>query len=185
MKQKQKSSQEEISEKKAIEILRRAFARDKVGFKVVLRHSRAVQKEALRIAKKNQRKGKKIDIPFLKTSSLLHDIGRSKCPPWKKCSVHHGVEGAKILRREKLFRHAIATERHLGAGITASEAKKIGLPNKNYVPRTIEEKILAHADKLIDLYKVQPFIKEYNRYKKELGKKQADRLLRLKKEVDA
>ena len=39
-------------------------------------------------------------------------------------------------------------ERHIGAGITESEAEKLGLPKKSYVPETIEEKIVAHADNL-------------------------------------
>ena len=40
-------------------------------------------------------------------------------------------------------------ERHIGAGITAEEAVKLGLPEKSYVPQTLEEKIVAHADNLI------------------------------------
>ena len=40
-------------------------------------------------------------------------------------------------------------ERHIGAGITEQEAEKLGLPKKSYVPQTLEEKIVAHADNLI------------------------------------
>ena len=40
-------------------------------------------------------------------------------------------------------------ERHIGAGITKDEAKILGLPEKSYVPQTLEEKIVAHADNLI------------------------------------
>jgi uncharacterized protein len=40
-------------------------------------------------------------------------------------------------------------ERHIGAGITESEAKDLGLGEKSYVPQTLEEKIVAHADNLV------------------------------------
>ncbi len=40
-------------------------------------------------------------------------------------------------------------ERHIGAGITEEESVKLGLPKKSYIPQTIEEKIVAHADNLL------------------------------------
>ena len=40
-------------------------------------------------------------------------------------------------------------ERHIGAGITKEEAKSLGLPERSYMPQTLEEKIVAHADNLI------------------------------------
>jgi uncharacterized protein len=40
-------------------------------------------------------------------------------------------------------------ERHIGAGITKKEAKELNLFEKSYVPETLEEKIVAHADNLI------------------------------------
>ena len=40
-------------------------------------------------------------------------------------------------------------ERHIGAGITEEEAVKLGLPKKSYLPETLEEKIVAHADNLV------------------------------------
>jgi len=75
----------------------------------------------------------------------LHDIGRSKTH-----SIEHGVVGAEILRDlgfdERL---ALIAERHIGAGITKEEAIELGLPPKDYLPVTLEEKIVAHADNLI------------------------------------
>ena len=35
------------------------------------------------------------------------------------------------------------------AGITREEAVKLGLPEKSYLPQTLEEKIVAHADNLV------------------------------------
>ena len=40
-------------------------------------------------------------------------------------------------------------ERHIGAGITKKEAEELNLFEKSYVPETLEEKIVAHADNLI------------------------------------
>ena len=46
-------------------------------------------------------------------------------------------------------RLALIAERHIGAGITKEEAIELGLPPKDYLPVTLEEKIVAHADNLI------------------------------------
>lgn len=180
-KQAQESS---LTEKQAIQLLKRSFGKNNTSFQKVLMHSKAVQKEALRIARKNMRKGISVDIPFLKTSSLLHDIGRSRCLPGTKGSVMHGVTGARLLRSEHLLQHAKVAERHIGAGLTPFEAKKLGLPPGNYIPKTIEEKIITHADNLADGNKIIPFAKTYRRYEEELGRKYAQRLLRLKRQVD-
>jgi uncharacterized protein len=40
-------------------------------------------------------------------------------------------------------------DRHIGAGIPRAEARKLGLPRGVYVPETLEEKLVAYADKLV------------------------------------
>ncbi|MBN1677388.1 MAG: HDIG domain-containing protein [Candidatus Thermoplasmatota archaeon] len=107
--------------------------------KEVIAHSEAVTDLALRIAKKCR-----ADMALVQAGALLHDIGRSKTH-----SISHAVEGAKLARELKLP-DAICKiiERHVGAGITAKEANEIGLPKKDYTPRTLEEKIVAHSDNL-------------------------------------
>ena len=40
-------------------------------------------------------------------------------------------------------------ERHVGAGLTEEDAVYLGLPPKDYIPETREEKIVCHADNLI------------------------------------
>jgi uncharacterized protein len=40
-------------------------------------------------------------------------------------------------------------KKHIGAGISKEEARKLGLPEDDYFPHTLEEKIVAHADNLI------------------------------------
>jgi hydroxyethylthiazole kinase-like uncharacterized protein yjeF len=50
-------------------------------------------------------------------------------------------------------------ERHVGAGILKDEAKKLGLPEKDFIPETIEEIIVAYADNLVDDDRVVPYEK--------------------------
>jgi uncharacterized protein len=75
----------------------------------------------------------------------LHDIGRSKTH-----SIQHAVVGAEILSDLNFPECYInITLKHIGAGIPCGEAEELGLPKKNYIPSTIEEKIVAQADNLI------------------------------------
>jgi uncharacterized protein len=111
----------------------------------VVEHCIAVSEYAYELALAIKNKGYEVDVELVKLGGLLHDIGRSKTH-----GIEHGVVGAEILRElgfdEKL---ALIAERHIGAGITKGEAIDLGLPPKDYIPITLEEKIVAHADNLI------------------------------------
>lgn len=109
----------------------------------VIQHCLAVERTALSIATQIRANGHRIDLKLVGLGALLHDIGRSKTH-----GITHGVEGAKILQGLGLERFAHFAERHLGAGIPAGEAKELGLPARDFVPRTIEEKVVTYADKL-------------------------------------
>ena len=137
----------DITEKEAVELLRKYSTNDE-SFNRVLSHSKAVQNLALEIAKE-VKKNHDVDICFVKTASLLHDIGRFKC--YKKNSIRHGVEGGKILSKEGLAKYARIAETHIGVGITKKDIKKykLNLPLRDFVPETTEEKIIAYADNLI------------------------------------
>ncbi len=169
---------ETITEKKAIALLKK-YAPNEKKFKLVLAHSKSVQKVALRIAKNID-----CDKDFIKTASILHDIGRFKY--LKKDTIKHGVYGAKILRKHKLLRHANVCERHLGAGITKKDIKdqKLPLPKKCFIPLTKEEYIIAHADNLVFGTKEVPFKKVFERFQKELGEYGVKKLMLLKKKID-
>jgi uncharacterized protein (TIGR00295 family) len=107
----------------------------------VINHCKAVRKVAVRIAKKAH-----ANIQLVEAGALLHDIGRSKTQ-----GIMHGIEGAKIANTLGLPESIInIIERHLGAGIPKDEAIILGLPPKDYMPITLEEKIVAHADNLIE-----------------------------------
>ena len=107
----------------------------------VIDHSIAVYNKALEIAKNFPN----ADLDLIKKGALLHDIGRSKTH-----SITHAVEGREIALRYGYDENVLnIIERHIGAGITKEEAKKLGLFEKSYVPEALEEKIVAHADNLI------------------------------------
>ena len=169
----------ELTEKKALELLKRYSSK---SFRKILAHSKAVQKVALRIAGKIP----EADSEFIKIASLLHDIGRFRCPPGKN-SIRHGIIGAKILRKEGLERYARVAERHLGVGITKEDIKrqKLDLPLKDYVPISKEEKIIAHADNLVFGEKIGNLKMVIERFRKELGEEYAGRIKKLDKEIKA
>jgi len=60
-------------------------------------------------------------------------------------------------------------ERHVGAGITASEAVRLGLPEKDYLPLTREERIVSYADNLISGVREMPFYEALERFRRILG----------------
>lgn len=106
----------------------------------VVRHIEAVTDLAIEIAECAG-----ADVALVVAGAMLHDIGRSRTR-----GVDHAVEGADILRGMGLQEEIIRiVERHIGSGITAEEAIDLGLPPRNYIPETLEEKIVAHADNLI------------------------------------
>lgn len=105
----------------------------------VVEHCRIVSRYAREIAERAS-----ANVDFVEVAALLHDIGRCKTH-----SIKHGVVGGEILRSLGLENFARVAERHIGAGISRREAKKLGLQDKDYVPETLEEKIIAMADNFI------------------------------------
>ena len=109
----------------------------------VIDHCMAVEKLALQIAMKIT--DDEEVLALVSRAALLHDIGRSKTH-----GIEHAIVGAAILRMRGLDpRIVLIVERHIGGGITQSEAADLGLPEKDYMPETLAEKIVAHADNLI------------------------------------
>ncbi len=112
----------------------------------VVAHSKAVSKKAVEIAKNySEKTGTTVDMEQVEYGALVHDIGRSKTH-----SIQHAVVGAEILRDLNFPECYInITLKHIGAGIPCDEAEDLGLPKRNYIPTTVEEKIVAQADNLI------------------------------------
>ena len=86
---------------------------------------------------------------------MLHDIGIFKCDAagiqcfGTEPYICHWRIGAELLRSEGFPRHARVCERHTGAGITKAQimAQNLPLPQQDFLPETMEEKVICYADK--------------------------------------
>ncbi len=109
----------------------------------VRRHSIKVAEKSLEIATKVKKS--KVNMNLVEIGALLHDVGRSKTH-----GFNHALIGGKILRArgfpEELAR---ICETHILGGLDKEDSQLVGLPPKNYIPFTLEEKIICLADKLL------------------------------------
>ncbi|RLI83464.1 TIGR00295 family protein [Archaeoglobales archaeon] len=127
------------------EIVRKIW--DKYGLdRGVREHCIAVAKLSLKIAEKIEKNGHKIDMDSILIGALLHDIGRATT----NAPFLHFVKSGEILRAEGLNEKIVKiAERHFSAGLSKEDALKLGIPPKDYIPESLEEKIVSLADNLI------------------------------------
>lgn len=152
-----------------IEILKKEGCSDSV-----IEHCMKVRDVALRIAECTGANKRIVEV-----GALLHDIGRSRTH-----GIRHGIEGARIAKRLGMPDVIIRIiERHLGAGIPKEEAKKLGLPEKDFIPKSLEEKVVAHADNLIDDNRIIRIEKEIEKQLRRGNIDYARRLRRLHDEL--
>ena len=134
-------------------IINKYYPEDNELRHILLVHSRAVADKALAIADRHPELS--LDRQFIEEAAMLHDIGIVRCnAPGIQCFgtepyICHGRIGADMLRAEGFPRHARVCERHTGAGITRSQiiAQKLPLPQQDFLPETMEEKVICYADK--------------------------------------
>lgn len=149
----------------------------------VINHCKTVSKFAVRLARAFQAKGFDVDVHLVEVSALLHDIGRSETH-----TVDHGLVGGQIARSLNLPISMVRIiERHVGGGITREEARQLGWPSRNYLPQTIEEKIVCYADKRVEGLKVVSLQRALRVYIERLGEKHPaiDRIRKLHEEMMA
>jgi len=104
----------------------------------VIDHCKAVSDLAVKLARICSKKEIIVDIKLVEVGALLHDIGRSKTH-----DINHAVIGSQIANSLNLPKSIVSIiECHIGGGIDADEARKLGLPAKDYIPLTLEEKII-------------------------------------------
>ena len=90
---------------------------------------------------------KKIDCDrdLVIAGAMLHDLGRAK-----DHSILHAMIGAQMAEDLGLPSEVVEIIRkHTGAGLDQQDIDEMGLPQGDYVPRTIEEKIVAHSDNMV------------------------------------
>ena len=128
----------------------------------VIAHCEAVSAMAISIA---DRIRVPVDRELVRQGGLLHDIGRAKTQ-----GIGHAIAGAELAKRLGFSDALILIiERHIGAGITAGEAVRLGLPKKDYLPLTAEEKIVSYADNLHYGVRVLSFSEALDRFRGILG----------------
>jgi len=161
----------------ALQLLRESGCRENV-----IKHCEAVTELAVEIAKACKKKGLNVNLELVEVGALLHDIGRAKTH-----SVHHAVIGAQIGKTLGLPEPVISIiKRHVGGGITAKEAKKLGWPKDIYTPQTLEEKIITYADKLVEGSKKVPIEKTIEKFSDEgLPPSAIKRIRKLHEEMSA
>lgn len=121
--------------------------------RLLIRHSRDVADLALRICKRHPELP--FDRDFVEEAAMLHDIGIFLTnAPGIYCTgtdpyIIHGYDGAQLLRKDGWPRHARVCERHTGAGLSQDDIRRqaIPLPQGDYLPETLEEKVVCYADK--------------------------------------
>lgn len=86
-----------------------------------------------------------VNHSLVETGALLHDMGRSITH-----SPAHAQEGAILARHLGVFPPIVRIiECHIGAGLTADECTLLRLLPRDCMPTTLEEKIVAHADNMV------------------------------------
>ncbi|KXS47021.1 MAG: uncharacterized protein AWU58_85 [Methanohalophilus sp. T328-1] len=164
-----------ISYRDAILLLKNEGCSEKV-----IQHCIEVSRASEEIAERLQRRGYDVDIELVRIGGLLHDIGRGTTH-----GIMHADAGSRRATELGLDEKLIDIIRnHIGAGIPKDEAKEMGLPPQDYMPLSMEEKIVAHADNLVKGTKRISTEERINLMKKKgIGKKAIERVRALAEEL--
>ena len=145
----------------------------------IVKHCQAVASISRRLCESATANGHPVDMSAVVAGALLHDIGRTQTQ-----LANHGQVGAELLAREGVDSIVVEiVKRHVGAGISSSEAASLGFPPGDYIPSTLEQKIVCFADKMLDGDKARPFGEEVKRFVKKGH--DVPRLKKLKDDVSA
>lgn len=127
---------------------------------ILLVHSRCVADKAIKVCRKHPELH--ADENFVFEAAMLHDIGIVRCDaPSISCFgtepyLRHGYVGAELLKEwaeihpmDNLESYQRVCLRHTGTGLTAKNIREnnLPLPEQDFIPETIEEKIVCYADK--------------------------------------
>lgn len=109
-----------------------------------IKHCVKVAEKALEIA---ERTGANIDMELVGRGALFHDLGKAKTH-----EIEHGKIGAELGKTLGLPEEITAImEKHIRGGLAEEEARELGLPIKDYTLKTLEERIVIYADRLVDI----------------------------------
>ncbi|MDF1590592.1 MAG: HDIG domain-containing protein [Desulfobacterales bacterium] len=107
-------------------------------------HSVKVAEKALDIAGRTK---VDLDMELVGRGALFHDLGKAKTH-----DMEHGKLGAEMGAALGLPETITAVmEKHIRGGLSAEEAVELRLPVKDYTLRSLEERIIIYADRLVDI----------------------------------
>ncbi len=133
------------------------------------------------VAKEIVSRVKGADPDLVAAGALLHDIGRSV-----DHSIMHAYIGSQIVQAHGLPQSIVdIVRKHTGAGLDAEDVKELGLPDADYMPRTLEEKIVAHADNMVSDNKVVKHSHSSDKLRNKGAERGADRIDALHAELSA
>ncbi len=113
--------------------------------------------------------------------ALLHDIGRSR-----DHSIMHAYYGSQIVHDLGLSDVLVnIVRKHTGAGLDQQDILEMNLPPGDYMPSTLEEKIVAHADNMVSSDRVVPHTHSVDKLRNKGAERGAARIEELHKELSA
>ena len=166
-----------------LDIIDRYYAHSPELRHILLTHSLQVRDRALLIADRHPELS--IDLQFVSEAAMLHDIGIIFCQaPKIFCFgehhyIEHGYLGAELLRKEGYPRHARVAERHTGSGITVEQIirEELPLPEQDFCPQTVEEKLICYADKFFSKSHIDEEV-DYEKVRRSIWRYGHDAILR-------
>ena len=109
-----------------------------------IKHCTKVADKALEIAR---RTNVKLDMELVGRGALFHDLGKAVTH-----AIEHGQIGAEMGKDLGLPEAITAIMgKHIRGGLTEEEARELGLPVKDYTLKSLEERIVIYADRLVDI----------------------------------
>ncbi len=138
-------------------IIEKYYTPGSLAYTILVAHSTMVCSKATTIATRRNKlhKENQVNIQLVQEWALLHDIWicTTKTPDigntWNKPYLHHIVAWYEILLKEELPKHARIALTHTWCWIHHSQIKERKLPlslELNYLPQSLEEKIVSYAD---------------------------------------
>lgn len=122
-----------------------------------------------------------VDQRLVSAGALLHDIGRSV-----DHSIMHAYIGSQIVEAHGLPRELVEIVRkHTGAGLDEQDVRDMGLPPADYMPSTLEEKIVAHADNMVSDNRVVKHTHSVEKLRNKGADRGADRIEALHRELSS
>jgi uncharacterized protein (TIGR00295 family) len=144
----------------------------------IVKHCQTVTRVSVILSDALTARGKAIDEKATFAGALLHDIGRTRTQ-----TIEHGYVGASLLEQEGVDGIVVEiVRRHVGAGISKEEAESLGFPEGDYIPRTLEQKVMCFSDKMVSSDTVRPFEEEVKRFQRKGH--DVDRLKKLKEDIE-